>query len=346
MRILVLVGCSACLHTSVDTDGTWSSLEAPCVPLGPAHPILDTRNSVYQVPAGGSILYSGGQTVSQLDLASGEQRIVLRSDGVTEFTTIGNYLVYFEGDGDSNGSSPINVIVDHGARSTSRYQRISPRPGLGHAGLFATPAGVYWWTSYDGDPERAEYWRWDPETDVVDTYDLRSRWIIRTDEDSFFYVDPMNRLIVRPQQPGDLDLVIEKDPEGATPQPIGIDGDELFYVNHTMPSYFDGDLVRRGADGEEVVIASDRYITGGAIDPTYVYFTEDCGLEAGGPLQPRCQNLYRVPRAGGPIETVFEGERNSVVFEVVADRCNVYWQQVTMEGGALYGAEITRQSAR
>jgi hypothetical protein len=340
--VAFVFACSACLHTSVDTDGKWTSLDAPCVPVGPVRKLLDTRFSVISIPAGDSILYSGGQTVSQLDLATGESRVVLRSDGVSQFATIGDDLVYYEGDGSSNGSSPINLIVDHGARSTSRYERISPRPNRVHAGLLATPAGVYWWTSYDGDPANAEYWRWDPETGIVDTYALAARSIVRTDEDSFFYADARNRLIVRPQRPGEFDLVIEKDPDGAAPQPIGIDGDELFYVNHTMPSYFDGDLVTRGADGEERVIASGRYITGGAIDPTYVYFTEDCGFEDGGPFQTRCQNLYRVPRAGGPIETVFEGEPNSVVFDVVVDTCNVYWQHFTMDGGYLYGSEITR----
>ncbi len=338
MKLLALLACSACLHTSVDTDGTWTSLDAPCVPVGPMRKLLDMRFSVIAVPAGGSILYSGGQTVSQLDLATGESRVVLRSDTVTQFTAVGDQLVYYEGDGERNGSSPINVIVDHGARSTSRYERISPRPNRAHAGLLGTQAGVYWWTSHDGDPANAEYWRWDPETGAVDTFILEARSIVRTDEDSFFYADWRNRLIVRPQRPGPFDLVIEKDPDGPAPQPIGIDGDELFYVNHATPENFFGDLVTRTIAGEERVLVSARNVTGGAIDPTYVYFTEDCGYVNG---ESRCQNLYRVPRAGGPIETVFEGERNSAVFDVTVDRCNVYWQQFTMEGGHVYAREIT-----
>lgn len=337
MRIvLALVACSACLHTSVDTDGMWSSLDTPCVSVGDQRKILDTRFTILYMPAGDSLLYSGGQTVSQLDIASGESKIVLRSDGITQFGAIGNSIVYYE------GSSPIDVIVDHGARSTSRYERISPRPDRPQAGLMTTPAGVYWWTSFDGAREHAEYWRWDPALETVEPYPLDSISLVRTDDDSFFYTDPRNRLIVQPQTPGPLELVIEKDPEGAIPQPIGIDGDELYYVDHTRPTYYDGDLVARGADGVERVLTTDRFITGGALAPGHVYFTEDCSVQDGGPFGMRCQNLYRIPRAGGVVETVFEGEPNSVVFDVTVDRCNVYWQHFTVDGGAVYGREITR----
>lgn len=324
----------------MDNDGKWSSLEEPCVSIGETRKLIDSRFSVWAVPAGRTLLYTGGEDVSQLDLASGESEVVLRSDHMAPFGWIRNSIVYYETDGRAESRNTLDLIVDHGAASTSRYERISPRPNRVHAGLLTTPAGVYWWTSIS-DLELAEYWRWDPDTDTVERYELDTKSLVRTDDDSFFYVDSRDRLVVRPQLPGPIDLVIDPVPDLPMRQPIGIDGDELFYVNHLTEAYYDGDLVARGADGIERVLATGRYITGGAIDPSYVYFTEDCGIQDGGPFESRCQNLYRVPRAGGPVQTVFEGEVSSAVFDVTVDRCNVYWQQFTADGGALYGREIT-----
>ncbi|MFN0252961.1 MAG: hypothetical protein ACKV2T_39165 [Kofleriaceae bacterium] len=337
--ILTLVACSACLHTSVDTDGTWTSLDDPCVSVGATRELFETRFSLLFQPAGDTLLYSSGQTVSQYDLATGETRVVLRSDGISQFGAVGDTIVYYESNGSTDSPTPIDLIVDHGARSTSRYERISPRPNRFQAGLVTTPAGAYWWTSYDGDKANAEYWRWDPETGATAPFTLDSITFVRTDDDSFFYFDSGNRLIVRPQHPGPPDLVVEMDPERPPPLPIGIDGDELFYVNHLDPS-FEGDLVARGADGVERVIVTDNIIVSGTLAPAHVYFTVDCGLMSGNDFDERCQNLYRVPRAGGPIETFFEGDANTTIWDVSVDGCNVYWQQFRVDGGSLYASEI------
>ena len=338
---LVAAAGSACLSTSVDTDGQWTSFEEPCVSVGPTRELVASRFSLLFTPAGNTLLYSGGETVSQLDLETGESRIVLRSDGVSEFGWIRDSLVYYEADGSPDGASPIDLIVDHGARSTSRYERISPRPHRAQAGLLTRPSGVYWWTSYDQDKANAEYWRWDPDTGATMPFALDASSLVRTDDDSFFYFDLDNRLTVRPQLPGPPDLVVEMDPERPPPLPIGIDGDELYYVNW-LDLTLAGDLVVRGADGIERTLVTDNIIVGGALGPAHVYFVVDCGVQFGEAFDARCQNLYRVPRGGGPIETVFEGEPNSTIWNVVVDRCNVYWQQFRMDGGALYGSDINQ----
>lgn len=327
------------MYTSADTDGHWSPLDEPCVPVGPTHELIETKFSVISAVAGKTILYSGGATVSQLDLETGESKIVLRSDGISEFATFGNNIVYYESDGDPSVHRPIDVIIDHGARSSSRYQRISPRPGQFAAGLITTPSGVYWWTAPDGFDTTIEEWRWDPETGAVEPFPKDSATIVRSDATQFFYFDSANRLIVRPQLPGPPTLVVEMDAKAPPPMPIAIDGDEVFYVRYQDVD-LDGDLVARTSDGTERVLVSGMRITNGAIDPKYVYFIRNCSQVVVGPSTD-CEDLYRVPRAGGPIETVFEGEENSTVFGVQTDACNVYWQQFRIDGGSIYAGEIT-----
>jgi hypothetical protein len=336
---IALAACTACVQTSVDTDGHWSALDESCVPIGPTRRLVEAKYSVVFHPAGRTLLYSPGESVSQLDLATGESKIVLRSDGISEFGTIENDLVYYESDGNPEERRPIDVILDHGARSTSRYERISPEPGRYNMGLLTTPHGIYWQTSPGTNMLE---WRWNPETREVESFPMDRMTIARVDDTSLFYFDVMNRLVVRPQTGGPPTLVV--DDVGALmdfpPNPLGIDGDEVFYVPYRTPN-FEGDLVARKFDGTQRVLASDRKITQGTIDSTHVYFTEDCGYQTNAPFDPRCQNLYRIPRAGGPIETVFEGEDNTDVFDVQVDACNVYWQQFTIDGSTVYGREIT-----
>jgi hypothetical protein len=338
--VVALVVCAACVETSVDTDGTWAPLDTPCVSVGPVHKLLDTHYSVVTALAGGTLLYSGGGTVSQLDLATGKTKLVLRSDGISEFATFGNDIVYYESDGDPVLRRPIDVIIDHGAHSTSRYQRISPRPGQYSAGLITTSAGIYWWTASDDFDAPKEEWRWNPDTGVVEPFVMDATTIVRSDATHFFYFDSSNRLIVRPQLPGPPDIVVQFDEKLPPPMPIAIDGDEVFYVPYQNTD-LDGDLIARSSDGTERVLVTGQRITNGALDANYVYFTQDCGAMNGGPFDARCENLYRVPRAGGPIQTVFDGENNSTVFGVETDGCNVYWQQFRIDGGSLYAGEIT-----
>lgn len=329
------------MYTSVDTDGRWSSLDDPCVPIPETRKLLETKYSVISIPAGDTILYSGGETVMQLDLETGRSEIVLRSDGISEFGVIGDRVVYYESNGDRAERRPIDVIIDHGASSTSRYERISPRHGLYNAGLITTPAGIYWWTSRTGDPHgEREEWRWNPETGTVEAFPLRASSSVVADEDSFLYFDDDRRLVVRPQLPGPPTLAIDWDDELQTPLPIALDGDDLFWVEHQVREPVEASvdqLITRGADRVERLLVETRVVTAGAVDPAYVYFTREDSTS-----NETRQNLYRVPRAGGPMETFFTGETNSAVFDVRVDRCNVYWQVFTVEGGALYGREITR----
>lgn len=341
--VVILVSATAlggCLATSIDTDGTWSPFDRPCVSVGAQRELAESRFSVLAVPAGDTLLYSGGQTVSQLDLATGDSRVVLRSDSISEFGWIDDDIVYYEGDGARDGSSPIDLIIDHGARSTSRYQRISPRRSRFQAGLVTTRAGIYWWTSDDGNIETAEHWRYDPETGSVEPFPLEAASVIARDDTSFFFFDRRNRLVIRAQRPGPPDVVVDLDPELPVPAPLGIDGDEVFYVRYSSPE-LDGELVARAGDGTERTLVTGNIIVGGAIDPTYVYFTVDCGVQDGGSFDERCQNVYRVPRAGGPIETYFAGDTNTAAFGVTIDRCNVYWQQFRLDGSSVYGRGIT-----
>lgn len=333
------IALGGCIHTSVDSDGQWSSLEEPCVSVGPMGKLLETRFSLYTALAGDTLLYAGDGAVSQLDLATGDTKVVLRSDGISQFTTFGNNIVYYESNGDPFERRPIDVIVDHGARSTSRYQRISPRSGQLAAGLLSTRAGVYWWTAPAGFDVEIEEWRWTPDGGV-EPFPMDAATMVRADATQFFYFDSQNRLVVRPQTPGPPTLVVEMDAARPPPLPIAIDGDEMFYVPYQNVE-LDGDLVARHRDGTERVLVGGQRITHGALDRSHVYFTMDCGFQSGAPFDNRCENLYRVPREGGPFETVFDGEDNTAVFGVETDGCNVYWQQVTGTGGAVYAGEIT-----
>lgn len=320
----------------MDTDGAWSSLDGPCVPLGTSpRRLVETRFSVMVVPAGGTLLYSGGGDVSQLDLATGESKIVLRSDALWQFGVFGNDVVYYETNGDPENRIGIDLIMDHGAHSTSRYVRISPRPGSNHAGLLTTPNGIYWMTTPTLDPNSGrEEWRWDPQTGSVDPFVIGAATQIRTDDVSLFYADAANRLVVRPQRPGPVTLTFENVPEQPAPLPIGIDG-ELLYYAVIRPGDSTHTLIERGLDREERTLASGRFITAAALDPRYVYFTADIDDRTG-----RRSDVFRVPRTGGPIETYFKGEDNTAIYDVIVDRCNVYWQMFTIDGGAIYGREI------
>lgn len=334
--VLALAACTGCVYTSLDTDGAWSSLDAPCVPLGTSpRRLVETRFSVMVVPAGGTLLYSGGEDVSQLDLATGESKIVLRSDALWQFGVFGNDVVYYETNGDPENRIGIDLIMDHGARSTSRYERISPRPGSNHAGLLTTPNGIYWMTTPTLDPNSGrEEWRWDPQTGSVEPFVIGAATQIRTDDVSLFYADAANRLVVRPQRPGPVTLTFENVPEQPAPLPIGIDG-ELLYYAVVRPGDSTHTLIERGLDREERTLASGRFITAAALDPRYVYFTADIDDRTG-----RRSDVFRVPRTGGPIETYFKGEDNTAIYDVIVDRCNVYWQMFTIDGGAIYGREI------
>ncbi len=309
------------------------ALDEPCVPIGEQKKLLDFSFSVLAVVAGDTLLYSTGGTISQLDIPSGERKVVLRSDGISEFGVLGDALVYYEANGNPSERTPIDVIIDHGARSTSRYQRISPRPGDYNAGLITTPNGIYWWTSPDGTLESRTTWRWNPETEAVEPFEMQARSIVRADDSSFFYFDTDNRLVVRSQTTGLPMFIEELDPAVVTPYPIAIDGDEVYYLLYSSDE-LDGDLVARKIDGsDERLLVGDRKPIYGAIDPTYVYFTES--LEGGR------GDIYRVPRAGGDIQTFFDGEEYTDVFDIRTDACNVYWQHYAFQSGALYGREIT-----
>ena len=336
MRIvLALVACTGCVYTSVDTDGRWSSLEEPCVPLGPTHKLLDSTFSVLSVPAGKTLLYSSGSTISQLDSSSGDSKVVLRSDGISEFGFVGDELVYYEANGNPQERAPIDVIIDHGAHSTSRYERISPRRGHYNAGLITTHNGIYWWSSANGDLEFASEWRWDPVTSSVTPFEMHNKSTVVSDDESFFYFDTDSRLVVRSQTTGEVTVVAELDPEAeTTPQPIGIDGDEVFYFYSTSFE-LDGDLIARKFDGTERVLASGRQFVYGAIDSNYVYFSDgsqDANWHG---------TIWRVPRAGGDVQTFFEAGDFVDVFDIRTDACNVYWQIHTFDSGALYASEIT-----
>jgi hypothetical protein len=226
------------------------------------------------------------------------------------------------------------VIIDHGAHSTSRYQRISPRAGQYSTSLFATPSGVYWSTQASDLGTSAEDWRYNPETETVEAFPLDASSIVRTDETSLFYVDSLHRLVVRDQASGEAVFSTAFDEFLPLPIPIGLDGEELFYIQYFTSDSI-GSLISSRIDGTTMrrSLVLNQHLTNGALTRDYVYVTFDCGFG--------CQNLYRVPRSGGPMQTVFAGEENSIVFDVRADACNVYWQQNTIDGVALYASEIT-----
>lgn len=330
--VLALVACTACVRTSVDTDGSWSGFDKPCVPVGPtAKKLLESNFSVWAQVVGDSLLYSTDRTITQLDIETGRSKVVLRSDGVSEFGVIDDALVYYESNGDPTERRPIDVIIDHGARSTSRYQRISPRHGLYNAGLVTTKNGVYWWTAQDFDQPR-EDWRWNPSTNAVEPFPMRALSAVRADGESFFYIDMDNRIVVRSQTTNEVTVLAEYDPEVVTPYPIAIDRGEAFYILYRNADLV-GDLVAHHVDGNQRSLLVDHQVVNGAIDPTYVYFTEAIDEDRG--------DILRVPRAGGSIETFFDGEDNTDVFDIVTDGCNVYWQYFAFESGAVYGREIT-----
>lgn len=324
MRIAPIVLLASCVYTSQDTDGQWTALTEPCVPLGETRVLLRSPQSVVFSVAGATLLYSEGVDISQRSLVTDEDRVVIRSDHVTLFGSVDNDLVYFESDGDREHPVPIDVVVDHGARSSSRYERISPHPGHIAAGLAFAPHGTYWWT-IPPDSQPIEEWRWDPETDAVTPFPTDRRSIVRSDDASLFYFDSLNRPTVRSQTTGELHFVQAAGPVDITPFPLGIDGDELFYVDDDATSAV---LVARSFGGDQRVLTRD-VSAAGALGGAFIYFVAS-----------QTTDLEQIARDGSSARTVFAGGFNSRVFDVTTDACNVYWQHLTMDGAAIYGRSL------
>jgi hypothetical protein len=331
--MLALIGTLGCLQVSEDTDGRWAPLDAACVPIGDPRVVLDAYDAVLYAPAGDTLAFSINDEISQIPLRGGEPRVVVRGNGLYQFGVIGNQLVYYESNGDLDNRSPIDVIVDHGVerdpqRSMPRYERISPAPGAIVSDLRVLDTGIYFTTAVAAPQQPLGQWRWDPRTRQSAAFALNAGSLVVNDGVSFFYFTPQSELMIRPVLPGPLRTFIAKDPD-LSYRPIGIDGDEVVFVELDVLNG-SSQLVIRAADGSERSLASGPQINSATLDARYVYFNDDRARTT----------LYRVPRAGGEIEPYFVGEPNSLVFQITKDACNLYWQQLTIDGSRVHAASL------
>jgi hypothetical protein len=181
VRVLVLVACGGCLVTDVP-DGNWTRLDAPCAVASPAAQQLgaDSLLTDFQ-PAGASVLFDTTGGLAQLGLGARHPQTISSSfpSGTTysEFYVVANDLVYFDAPADKR----FDMVIDHGANASNRWERIASISDTDFTSILATPGGLYW--------REAGWQRWTPATGLVHASELPDVPTLLTDGATLFYKD-------------------------------------------------------------------------------------------------------------------------------------------------------------
>jgi hypothetical protein len=177
--------------------------------------------------------------------------------------------------------------------------------------------GDIFWVVSDGWGPPSVLMGWDPSTGAAKTVlpagQIMDAW---TDPSALYWrsLNDANHVVLSsmPIGGGPVSVLVEwLDPVPNVPPLLGMDDEHLYYAKFDdIPS---GIMAMPKGGGEGKTIVSNVRPARFALDDTHLYWVNDS--EAA---------VYRAPKNGGPVETVWAASGRWVV-DLAVDACNIYW---------------------
>ena len=189
----------------------------------------------------------------------------------------------------------------------------SPMVGL----VVGNAKGDIFWAVSDGWSPLSVLMGWDPSTGAAKTVLPAGQILdVWTDPSTLYWrsVNESNHVVLlsMPVGGGPVSVLVEwLDPVANVPGLLGMDDEQLYYTKYgDIPSGIMA-MPKGGGEGKTIVPNVDPTLH--AIDDTHIYWVNNGEVA-----------LYRAPKNGGAVETVWDVPNRWVV-DLAVDACNMYW---------------------